>query len=236
MAYFNNMCSEVFNSLAQKGGRPLDSLACANTVSEVLSADVLIRYVGMKVFIEDENEYYYFSKHQKPDGTISTGVEDSDFQPYSGGAAVDGLEIVDNYSLFTPKTKQTMGYSKNDYIDTININNPVTYLKGFYLYDLTDAKWNYIGINNIVLNNTVVPSTTTVIKSNQGTDYNINSEVTTEQIGQETITISKSLEDIVLDDGVEVHIGDVLEIKKEICGVEVYSYCIVPEEIYDPFA
>ena len=126
-------------SLVQSAGFSLDALATANTISEVLSADKGIRYLGMMVFIEDENTYYYFSKHQKTDGSISTGLEDSDFQPFSGSPS-DSIDIVDDYSKLVVKTKDSLAYSKNDYIDTVT--NTV-YVSGLYLYTIMFIIFNF---------------------------------------------------------------------------------------------
>ena len=132
--------------------------------------------------------------------------------------------------------QEVIYYAKNDCIDNTDINNQITYKKGFYLYNLTTSKWEYLGSTDVKLDSTVTQGVIRTITSNKGTSYTINADLIVEQIGEETITISKSLDNITLDDGTEIHVGDVLEIYKAIGGVEVYSYCIVIEPIYNPFS
>ena len=54
-------------------------------------------------------------------------------------------------------------------------------------------------------------------------------------MGVETTEVIKSLEDVVLDDGTEIYVGDVIELYKFIDGILVYEYSIVEEEFYNPF-
>ena len=73
------------------------------------------------------------------------------------------------------------------------------------------------------------------ITSINDTVYSINAEKTTQTVGVETIEVIKSLEDITLDDGTEIYVGDVIEIHKYIDSVEVYTYSIIEDEFYNPF-
>ena len=84
--------SQFSTALTLKSPRPLDSRGSANTIEEVLTQyPVSCRYLGMKVFVETENKYYVFSKHQLPDGTMSTGLTDDDFRPFESQIDVDNV-------------------------------------------------------------------------------------------------------------------------------------------------
>jgi len=84
--------SQVSAPLSLRAPYSLDSRATANTIEEVLTQyPVSCRYLGMKVFVETENKYYVFSKHQLPDGTMSTGLTDDDFRPFESQIDVDNV-------------------------------------------------------------------------------------------------------------------------------------------------
>ena len=84
--------SQFSTALTLKSPRPLDSRGSANTIEEVLTQyPASCRYLGMKVFVETENKYYIFSKHQLPDGTMSTGLTDDDFRPFESQIDVDNV-------------------------------------------------------------------------------------------------------------------------------------------------
>lgn len=84
--------SQFSTALTLKSPRPLDSRGSANTIEEVLTQyPASCRYLGMKVFVETENKYYVFSKHQLPDGTMSTGLTDDDFRPFESQIDVDNV-------------------------------------------------------------------------------------------------------------------------------------------------
>lgn len=86
--------AQVSSPFTLKAPYNLDSRATANTIEEVLTQyPASCRYLGMKVFVETENKYYVFSKHQLPDGTMSTGLTDDDFRPLeaNGNIEIDGV-------------------------------------------------------------------------------------------------------------------------------------------------
>ena len=84
--------AQVSSPFTLKAPYGLDSRSSANTVEEVLTQyPASCRYLGMKVFIEEENKYYVFSKHPLGDGAMSTGLTDDDFKPFEtdGNITVD---------------------------------------------------------------------------------------------------------------------------------------------------
>ena len=91
--------SQFSTALTLKSPRPLDSRGSANTIEEVLTEyPTSCRYLGMKVFVETENKYYVFSKHQLPDGTMSTGLTDDDFQPLEANGSIEIDGVLSNVS------------------------------------------------------------------------------------------------------------------------------------------
>lgn len=91
--------SQVSAPLSLKAPYGLDSRSTANTIEEVLTQyPVSCRYLGMKVFVETENKYYVFSKHQLPDGTMSTGLEDDDFRPFESDASISVDDELSEFS------------------------------------------------------------------------------------------------------------------------------------------
>ena len=57
--------AQVSSPFTLKAPYGLDSRSTANTIEEVLTQyPASCRYLGMKVFVETENKYYVFSKHQ----------------------------------------------------------------------------------------------------------------------------------------------------------------------------
>ena len=84
--------AQLSSGFILKSPRPIDTRDAANTIEEVLTQyPASCRYLGMKVFVETENKYYVFSKHQLPDGTMSTGLTDDDFRPFESQIDVDNV-------------------------------------------------------------------------------------------------------------------------------------------------
>ena len=119
----------------------VDSRSTANTIEEVLTQyPVSCRYLGMKVFVETENKYYVFSKHQLPDGTMSTGLTDDDFRPFESQIDVDNVlsdtsqNPVENRiitgQLNTLQKKLVVGENLDDELSEES-ENPIT-AKGVY--------------------------------------------------------------------------------------------------------
>lgn len=77
----------------------VDSRSSANTIEEVLTQyPASCRYLGMKVFVETENKYYVFSKHQLADGTMSTGLTDDDFRPFEADGNISVDDTISEFS------------------------------------------------------------------------------------------------------------------------------------------
>ena len=56
-----------------------------------------------------------------------------------------GFSIYNNYSeLPNNLTEDTIAYCKNDYIDNTDVDNPITYKSGFYIYNNDSSIWEYI--------------------------------------------------------------------------------------------
>ena len=142
--------------------------------------------------------------------------------------------IYEDYSKFPANlTKEVIVYAKNDYVDNTTLDE---YSKGFYLYNLDTQTWDLINSGGeIEATKEVEDSIVTEITSTNDTPYSINGEKTIQTVGVETTEIIKSLEDVVLDDGTEIYVGDVIELYKFIDGILVYEYSIVEEEFYNPF-
>lgn len=91
--------SQVSAPMTLRAPYGLDSRSTANTIEEVLTQyPASCRYLGMKVFVEAENKYYVFSKHQLPDGTMSTGLTDDDFQPLEANGSIEIDGVLSNVS------------------------------------------------------------------------------------------------------------------------------------------
>lgn len=91
--------AQVSSPFTLKAPYGLDSRSTANTIEEVLiEYPVSCRYLGMKVFVETENKYYVFSKHQLSDGTMSTGLEDDDFRPFESDASISVDDELSEFS------------------------------------------------------------------------------------------------------------------------------------------
>ena len=142
--------------------------------------------------------------------------------------------IYEDYSQFpVDLTKEVIVYAKNDYVDDTTLDE---YSKGFYLYKLDTQTWELISSGGeIEATKEVEDSIVTEITSTNDTLYSINAEKTIQTVGVETTEVIKSLEDVVLDDGTEIYVGDVIELYKFIDGILVYEYSIVEEEFYNPF-
>ena len=90
MAYLMNG-NKVSMPLANFANLPLDAKTVADSVTQALDTSILpktARYVGLMIFCEAENAYYSFTKHDDGTGTgtLTSGIEDSDFQEVKGGS------------------------------------------------------------------------------------------------------------------------------------------------------
>ena len=57
----------------------------------------------------------------------------------------NGVAIYDDYSkLPTDLTEKTIAYCENDYIDNTDVDDPITYNKGWYLFDSSSVEWEVI--------------------------------------------------------------------------------------------
>lgn len=182
-------------------------------------------------------EEYYVLTQVQYDNLVTNGVITDDTKHLYIVIDAEDEETVDiiyeDYSQFpVDLTKEVIVYAKNDYVDDTTL---VEYSKGFYLYNLDTQTWDLIGSGEIEASKEIEDSIITEITSINDTVYSINAEKTTQSVGVETTEIIKSLEDVVLDDGTEIYIGDVIELYKFIDGILVYEYSIVEEEFYNPF-
>lgn len=181
-------------------------------------------------------EYYVLTQVQYDNLVINGVITDDTKHLY---VIIDAKDeetvdiIYEDYSQFpVDLTKEVIAYAKNDYVDDTTL---VEYSKGFYLYNLDTQTWDLIGSGEIEASKEIEDSIITEITSINDTVYSINAEKTTQTVGVETIEVIKSLEDITLDDGTEIYVGDVIEIHKYIDSVEVYTYSIIEDEFYNPF-
>ena len=182
-------------------------------------------------------EEYYVLTQVQYDNLVTNGVITDDTKHLYIVIDAEDEETVDiiyeDYSQFpVDLTKEVIVYAKNDYVDDTTL---VEYSKGFYLYNLDTQTWDLIGSGEIEASKEIEDSIITEITSINDTAYSINAEKTIQSVGVETIEVIKSLEDITLDDGTEIHVGDVIEIHKYIDSVEVYTYSIIEDEFYNPF-
>lgn len=182
-------------------------------------------------------EEYYVLTQVQYDNLVTNGVITDDTKHLYIVIDANDEETVDviyeDYSQFpVDLTKEVIVYAKNDYVDDTTLDE---YSKGFYLYNLDTQTWDLIGSGEIESSKEIEDSVITEITSINDTVYSINAEKTTQTVGVETTEIIKSLEDVVLDDGTEIYVGDVIELYKFIDGILVYEYSIVEEEFYNPF-
>ena len=182
-------------------------------------------------------EEYYVLTQVQYDNLVTNGVITDDTKHLYIVIDAKDEETVDiiyeDYSQFpVDLTKEVIVYAKNDYVDDTTLDE---YSKGFYLYNLDTQTWDLIGSGEIEASKEIEDSIITEITSINDTVYSINAEKTTQTVGAETIEVIKSLEDITLDDGTEIYVGDVIEIHKYIDSVEVYTYSIIEDEFYNPF-
>lgn len=183
-------------------------------------------------------EEYYVLTQVQYDNLVTNGVITDDTKHLYIVIDANDAETVEviyeDYSQFpVDLTKEVIVYAKNDYVDDTTL---VEYSKGFYLYNLDTQTWDLIGSGGeIEASKEIEDSIITEITSINDTVYSINAEKTTQTVGVETTEIIKSLEDVVLDDGTEIYVGDVIELYKFIDGILVYEYSIVEEEFYNPF-
>ena len=182
-------------------------------------------------------EEYYVLTQVQYDNLVTNGVITDDTKHLYIVIDAEDEETVgviyEDYSQFpVDLTKEVIVYAKNDYIDDTTLDE---YSKGFYLYNLDTQTWDLIGSGEIEASEEIEDSIISEITSINDTVYSINAEKTTQTVGVETIEVIKSLEDITLDDGTEIYVGDVIEIHKYIDSVEVYTYSIIEDEFYNPF-
>lgn len=182
-------------------------------------------------------EEYYVLTQVQYDNLVTNGVITDDTKHLYIVIDAEDEETVEviyeDYSQFpVDLTKEVIVYAKNDYVDDTTLDE---YSKGFYLYNLDTQTWDLIGSGEIEASEEIEDSVITEITSINDTVYSINAEKTTQTVGAETIEVIKSLEDITLDDGTEIYVGDVIEIHKYIDSVEVYTYSIIEDEFYNPF-
>lgn len=182
-------------------------------------------------------EEYYVLTQVQYDNLVTNGVITDDTKHLYIVIDAEDEETVDiiyeDYSQFpVDLTKEVIVYAKNDYVDDTTLDE---YSKGFYLYNLDTQTWDLIGSGEIEASEEIEDSIISEITSINDTVYSINAEKTTQTVGVETIEVIKSLEDITLDDGTEIYVGDVIEIHKYIDSVEVYTYSIIEDEFYNPF-
>ena len=182
-------------------------------------------------------EEYYVLTQVQHDNLVTNGVITDDTKHLYIVIDAEDEETVgviyEDYSQFpVDLTKEVIVYAKNDYVDDTTL---VEYSKGFYLYNLDTQTWDLIGSGEIEASEEIEDSIISEITSINDTVYSINAEKTTQTVGVETIEVIKSLEDITLDDGTEIYVGDVIEIHKYIDSVEVYTYSIIEDEFYNPF-
>lgn len=182
-------------------------------------------------------EEYYVLTQVQYDNLVTNGVITDDTKHLYIVIDAEDEETVDiiyeDYSQFpVDLTKEVIVYAKNDYVDDTTLDE---YSKGFYLYNLDTQTWDLIGSGEIEASEEIEDSIISEITSINDTVYSINAEKTTQNVGVETIEVIKSLEDITLDDGTEIYVGDVIEIHKYIDSVEVYTYSIIEDEFYNPF-
>ena len=182
-------------------------------------------------------EEYYVLTQVQYDNLVTNGVITDDTKHLYIVIDAEDEETVDiiyeDYSQFpVDLTKEVIVYAKNDYVDDTTLDE---YSKGFYLYNLDTQTWDLIGSGEIEASEEIEDSIITEITSINDTVYSINAEKSTQTVGVETIEVIKSLEDITLDDGTEIYVGDVIEIHKYIDSVEVYTYSIIEDEFYNPF-
>ena len=182
-------------------------------------------------------EEYYVLTQVQYDNLVTNGVITDDTKHLYIVIDAEDEETVgviyEDYSQFpVDLTKEVIVYAKNDYVDDTTLDE---YSKGFYLYNLDTQTWDLIGSGEIEASEEIEDSIISEITSINDTVYSINAEKTTQTVGVETIEVIKSLEDITLDDGTEIYVGDVIEIHKYIDSVEVYTYSIIEDEFYNPF-
>ena len=133
--------AQISAPMTLKAPYGIDSRSTANTVEEVLTQyPASCRYLGMKVFIEAENKFYIFSKHDLGDGTTTTGLTDDDFRPYESQIDVDNVlsdtsqnpvEIrIITGQLNTLQKKLVVGENLDDELSEES-ENPIT-AKGVY--------------------------------------------------------------------------------------------------------
>lgn len=90
--------SEIAAPLNLTAPFPVDARDSADTVEQVLTEyPASCRYLGMRIWIESENKLYVFSKHTVG-GVESTGLEDSDFQPFESNGTIEVDSVLSDTS------------------------------------------------------------------------------------------------------------------------------------------
>lgn len=91
------------------------------------------KLVNKVYFLLSDDHFYKCIKDDK-----ASTYKFKDVTPSSG----EGIAIYNDYSsLPTKSDKDTIAYVKDDYTDT---TNNTTHKKGFYLYDITNSKWELV--------------------------------------------------------------------------------------------
>ena len=111
----------------------LDDRQSFNTIADMVAFRESGLPEGFITYCKETKTFYKFDPNNTVDATYGKWEEISN----SG----EGLSIYDNYSLLPTPTKDTIVYVKNDYVDNTDVDNPITYPKGFYLYDSVNSVW-----------------------------------------------------------------------------------------------
>ena len=111
----------------------LDDRQSFNTIADMVAFRESGLPEGFITYCKETKTFYKFDPNNTVDATYGKWEEISN----SG----EGLKIYDNYSLLPTPTKDTIVYVKNVYVDDTDVDNPITYDKGFYLYDSVNSVW-----------------------------------------------------------------------------------------------
>ena len=111
----------------------LDDRQSFNTIADMVSFRESGLPEGFITYCKETKTFYKFDPNNTVDATYGKWREHTN--------ASEGLSIYDNYSLLPTPTKDTIVYVKNDYVDNTDVDNPITYPKGFYLYDSVNSAW-----------------------------------------------------------------------------------------------
>ena len=111
----------------------LDDRQSFNTIADMVAFRESGLPEGFITYCKETKTFYKFDPNNTVDTTYGKWREHTN--------ASEGLSIYDNYSLLPTPTKDTIVYVKNDYVDNTDVDNPITYPKGFYLYDTVNSAW-----------------------------------------------------------------------------------------------